>query len=301
MIHTSLQNPPQYVALSHRWAEPGQAQEIILIDGGLFPVSCSIHTLLLAKRSNLHHRLFWIDSICINQEDIAEKNRQVGMIRRIFEEAELTLCWLGDDAGAKKAFALVARINEIKTESDYAALRAEADAGWAELQKMIHNSWFERVWIIQEIAVAKAQVIRYGNEEADWKHVARALWLVMAFSFTSSEPDHLVESSELLSALVMEELRCRVEDVDYLKLSDTLKLAFRFKATLPVDKVYAILGIVDERYTPLFHPKFATDGLLDDGSLRPNMVLKDIFGVTRTIKELLQEAVNARSGQKAQS
>lgn len=46
-------------------------------------------------------------------------------MRRIFEEAELTLCWLGDDAGAKKAFALVARINEIKTKSGYAPLRAE--------------------------------------------------------------------------------------------------------------------------------------------------------------------------------
>ena len=75
IVHTSLQNPPSYVAVSHRWAEPGQAQEMILIDGGLFLVSSSIHTLLLAKRSNLHHRLFWIDSICINQEDIAEKNR----------------------------------------------------------------------------------------------------------------------------------------------------------------------------------------------------------------------------------
>jgi hypothetical protein len=301
MIHTSLHNPPQYVAVSHRWAEAGQAQEMILIDGGLFAVSCSIHTLLLAKRSNLHHRLFWIDSICINQEDIAEKNRQVGMMRRIFEEAELTLCWLGEDTGAKKAFALVARINEIKTESDYATLRSETDAGWVELHKMIHNSWFERVWTIQEVAVAKAQIIRYVNQEADWKHVARALWLLIAFSFTSSESDELVESNELLSALVMEELRCCVEDVDYLKLRDTLKLALRFKAALPVDKVYAMLGIVDERYTPLFYPKFASDGLLDDGRLRPNMVLKDIFVVVSTIKELLQEAVNARSGLRAQS
>lgn len=76
IVHTTLQDPPPYIAVSHRWGEPGERQEMILIDGGLFPVSVSIYTLLLAKRSNLHHRLFWIDSICINQDDTAEKSRE---------------------------------------------------------------------------------------------------------------------------------------------------------------------------------------------------------------------------------
>lgn len=220
-------------------------------------------------------------------------------MRRIFEEAELTLGWLGDDPGANKAFALIKRINEARSGSAFAALRSEPETGWTELQKMISNSWFERVWIIQEIAVSKAQILRYGNQEAEWKEFAKALWKIILFGFRSGKPNEFVESNELLSALVMEDLRSRVEDVDYLKLKDIMKLALRFKATLSVDKVYAMLGIVDERYMPLFHPRFATNDLLDDGILRPGMVWNDIIIVLKSLSAMLK-AVNARSESRSQ-
>jgi hypothetical protein len=49
-----------------------------------------------------------------------------------------------------------------------------------------------------------------------------------------------------------------------------------------------MLGIVDERYTPLFHPKFASNDLLDGGILRLDMILKDIAVVIRTIRAMQQ-------------
>jgi len=98
----------------------------------------------------------------------------------------------------------------------------------------------------------------------------------------------------------MEDVRFCVADVDYLKLKDIMKLALIFKATLPVDMVYAMLGIVDERYTPLFHPIFATDDILDDGILRPKLVWKDVLIVLKNISDMLQ-AVNGTSDTKSQS
>jgi hypothetical protein len=55
IIHVRLGALPSYTAVSHRWAGPGDTQEIILIDEAPFLVSSSIHALLLAKRSNLKH------------------------------------------------------------------------------------------------------------------------------------------------------------------------------------------------------------------------------------------------------
>jgi hypothetical protein len=77
IFHTSLHNPPQYDAISHRWEPMDSTQEYILIEGGLFPVSRSIHTLLMAKRSNLHHCYLFIDSCCIDQNNAEEKSQQV--------------------------------------------------------------------------------------------------------------------------------------------------------------------------------------------------------------------------------
>jgi hypothetical protein len=42
-----------------------------------------------------------------------------------------------------------------------------------------------------------------------------------------------------------------------------LKLTLGFKATLSIDHVYAILGLVDERHTPLFRPRFGASDYND--------------------------------------
>jgi hypothetical protein len=39
---------------------------------------------------------FVIDTLCINQEDIDERNSQVQMMASIFSSAKMVLSWLGD-------------------------------------------------------------------------------------------------------------------------------------------------------------------------------------------------------------
>lgn len=39
----------------------------------------------------------WIDAICINQDDIEERNSQVGSMSRIYGQAQLVLGWLGQE------------------------------------------------------------------------------------------------------------------------------------------------------------------------------------------------------------
>jgi Heterokaryon incompatibility protein (HET) len=277
MIHAKLRFPPPYTAISHRWGLLGEEQQIILIDNAPFLVSPSIHSLLLAKRDPRRSVLLWTDSICINQADAEEKSRQVGIMRNIFEEASSTIGWLGDDPGAKKAFDLVERINSAPNIAAFTRLRQEQDAGWAELQKLVSNSWFERVWIIQEIAVAKNPLIRYGDQEIEWKTLVTALFVIIALGFTSGKADNFFESRQLLNALVMENIRLLVEDVDHLRLKDALKLGLRFEATLPVDKVYAFLGIVEERNSSLFYPKFSRTDSFSAGTSRKAGLWKDLL------------------------
>jgi hypothetical protein len=50
----------------------------------------------------------------------------------------------------------------------------------------------------------------------------------------------------------MENLRLACMNGDYLSLKDMLKVGLMFNATLPIDKVYSLLGIVAERGT--IHP-----------------------------------------------
>ncbi|MCJ1309270.1 hypothetical protein MMC25_002929 [Agyrium rufum] len=303
IIHTSLARPPQYVAVSHRWDSSGMPQEMILIDGGLFPVSRSIHSLLLAKRSNLHPRYFWIDSICINQEDNVEKSKQVGLMRNIYEEAEMTLGWLGEAPDAKKVITLIERITNITSANALSSLCAEPDSGWMEFERFMSNEWFERVWIVQEIAAAKVQILRYGDQEIKWSTLSAALVLVMLFAPRMDiSTAALLGRREVLSALIMEEIRAHIARVDLIKLKDALKLSLRFNATLPVDKVYALLGLVDERYTPLFHPKFGSaNGLLGNKINDITLLAKDAVDTMQLLAEILGTATGRKNSRRGRA
>ncbi|KAM0815594.1 putative Mid2 domain-containing protein [Seiridium cardinale] len=68
--------------------DPGSVQEQILI-------TANLHELLLELRNRRYDDFIWIDAICINQRDSAEKSMQIPLMRNIYEEAKRVLVWLG--------------------------------------------------------------------------------------------------------------------------------------------------------------------------------------------------------------
>ena len=58
--------------------------------------------LILLKRRAVRdfHRPFrWIDTICINQDDIPERNAQVSIMSTIYMKADEVIAWLGEEDG----------------------------------------------------------------------------------------------------------------------------------------------------------------------------------------------------------
>jgi hypothetical protein len=58
-------------------------------------VTLNLEAALRHIRQTLYAVTFWVDALCINQEDVAEKNCQVGMMGEIYAGAELVIAWLG--------------------------------------------------------------------------------------------------------------------------------------------------------------------------------------------------------------
>lgn len=148
--------------------------------------------------------------------------------------------------------------------------------------------------IIQELAVSKASVLRYDNQYIGWSEVSKALYRVIALEFRlQKSPATVLDLEKILNTLIMEEARHHVASLDLIKLREMLKLTFGFKATLPIDRVYALLGLVDERHTPLFHPRFGAS----DSNVRvvdPRTGVKDI-GRTLSLLAQILDAIKGRS------
>ncbi|KAF7883609.1 uncharacterized protein EAF02_005529 [Botrytis sinoallii] len=100
----SLLESPTFVALSYQWGNPAMTEEITVNDTTLFVTKSladalkyvPMHWQEMEKRSegSIRLLLLWADAICINQQDIEEKNHQVPLMKKIYSSAEHTFCSL---------------------------------------------------------------------------------------------------------------------------------------------------------------------------------------------------------------
>ena len=59
-------------------------------------------------------RLLWIDTLCINQDDIAERSDQVKLMADIYRNSKRTLVWIGKEPPlAKESFRLISMIAKV--------------------------------------------------------------------------------------------------------------------------------------------------------------------------------------------
>lgn len=87
-------NDVKYTALSYTWGDP-LSTTTILVNGATKQVTIDLEAALRHIRQSSCVMVLWIDAICINQEDLAEKNHQVEMMKEIYTGAELVIAWLG--------------------------------------------------------------------------------------------------------------------------------------------------------------------------------------------------------------
>lgn len=114
LIHATWDKLPDFVALSYCW---GSSQDLktITINGLSFPVTANLYEGLVQWKRNLKKRqafeaddrwtrpvidassgsMLWIDAICINQKDMAEKSLQIPKMSSIYQRCHRVLAWLG--------------------------------------------------------------------------------------------------------------------------------------------------------------------------------------------------------------
>ncbi|KAI9768897.1 MAG: hypothetical protein M1839_003851 [Geoglossum umbratile] len=300
---------PNYTAISYRWdTGSGEGPREILLNGVPCSVLPTVYSILRARRSRIRKQYLWIDSVCINQEDRTEKAKQVQLMRHIYENCTGAIGWVGaersdvgDAFGAIRrlmtgvyrgkpsdeynAVKMINRIISSRYLQDISAdnppggppLRYDAESLIA-LEKLVTNPFFERVWIIQEVAAAPRFELLYGGLSIPWENYARAMAIVANtelrnFTLATRAHDDEFQPPEtpgIDNALIMENLRqwygargamqpLGPNENRLLSLEDTLKLSLRFRATLEVDKMFALLGLIADRDELDIFPDYETD------------------------------------------
>ncbi|KAL9062894.1 MAG: hypothetical protein Q9157_008561 [Trypethelium eluteriae] len=144
-------------------------------------------------------RTMWIDAICINQDDVSERNEQVRRMRYIYGSAVEVIAWIGPEVrGTKLAFEFMRRFAN-KTQDDaieiIGAWTYDKDADLMDaMADLIFQEYWSRVWIVQEVVLAHSLKILVGNCSIDWPTFDTVL---AAYSCTQAEARQGILGSSL--------------------------------------------------------------------------------------------------------
>ncbi|KAK2061921.1 heterokaryon incompatibility protein [Colletotrichum caudatum] len=161
----------------------------------------------------------WCDFLCVNQRDDLEKTKQHSDMRNIYRNAELVVGWLGDKTEHTDiAMATLAQIEDAmpphwgdpgdrqKHPEDYSPNHKWAESltslwepgpngeipflmpHWIGCNDFMGRPYFQRRWILEEIAMARFPTFLIGDTIVPWKQVLRLNRMMEEFKY---HPSHV--------------------------------------------------------------------------------------------------------------
>jgi hypothetical protein len=201
-----------YEAISYAWGER-ILDHALWIDGvGEYAITKNLYQALQRLRLPNGGRRVWIDAVCIDQQNAAERSLQVAMMGRIFSSAVTVYIWLGESEPEDAiAFAAINRCPPFNEEADVArgvpyhwrnghsdslrnidaqlaasplcmccgipfvATDDTAVKGLLQAKRFLRRNYFTRLWVVQEVVLAANPFILCGSHFCRWDYFTSAL------------------------------------------------------------------------------------------------------------------------------
>jgi hypothetical protein len=251
----------------------------ICLDGFEFQVTRNLFNFLKALRLQLSREplILWIDAICINQESLEERSRQVSMMTSIYSNAGRTFAWLGraegdtawlfDTLSSPEIRALVQRKDEesdmtgrihAKALMEGRSLSANLDTGeWELLQRgikatldLMANTYWRRSWITQEVTLSTNVTLLCGAQSLPWSDipfgVTKFLWALLPNM--SHQATYIKQMRESLNASAIYSLHMAKEEwmrTMHRSFDQVYQDFGHLQCSVPHDTIYSLLGLVD--------------------------------------------------------
>ena len=277
LVPVRLSENPEYDAISYVWGTDEPSQEIF-IDGQKVMIRTNLHSALLRFRRsperndsqevsncNLQRRL-WVDALCINQADIPERNQQVQSMKLVFAQARSVLIWLREsvesDRFAFDVFKIAQGIiqsrvriseDEFKRFSKVAPSHRFQRNTWTAVNGVFKCTWFERIWVLQELVVAHDPLVICGEYETTWAALPATAYAVLMNTITDSEGKAVGMSGDNADLRSYSHEICSMQAVrahhfknEQLTLNYLLSKTDWLASSEPVDKIYALRGLLNE-------------------------------------------------------
>jgi hypothetical protein len=188
-----------YVAISYEWGP--ECTRYIKLNDSIFAVRLNLHHFLYFARLGRANQCLWIDALSINQANVTEKNRQVRIMGEIFSSARHMLSFIPGDfplylapcarqAPKEKTWDFLARVEH--DSSLYDGFVNHCGSAWEDdshewnvkditrgMVEFCQSSYWQRLWIIQEVVLARELIITDGVRLISWHTLQMVLQTVV--------------------------------------------------------------------------------------------------------------------------
>lgn len=285
LFHGEL--PTRYHALSYEWgpvpdlSSSGSYRIYVTTSGddssntshdGVLPVRKNLYDFLVSAVSAASaavidsHVPIWIDAICINQDDTQEKNQQVKQMGEIYRGAERVLVWLGSINENQRLTGLF-QVLDAKASVIQRHARGFRSSGYVSktiqeilgdetydlFLRFLGHSYFRRLWIIQEVFLAREIVVITRDSWIAWKTIGKyseyfettKLIINAEVNANTRMTTSKLPSAEF-SQLYWGRHKLRYKEANPWDIAGLMNLSKGALCSDPRDRVYGLLSLVPE-------------------------------------------------------
>jgi hypothetical protein len=177
-----------YIAVSYCWGDE-EPSHTILVNRQPFVIRSNLFQFLSTMQdAKEHETLFWIDQLGIDQKNTPERNCQVQLMPSIYSQAQAVYAWLGE---AKAHSALAFQILELYASlEDWAGMLEQfmeerTDDELVGFFELFTRSYWTRIWIVQEINLARKLFLVCGRERFLESYTQRPDYTYIAWASVS--------------------------------------------------------------------------------------------------------------------
>lgn len=235
----SFLDRPSYRALSYTWGSSSRPMTIT-VNGKKMSITRNLWEALFNIRDRNKNETIWVDAICIDQASNEEKSVHVPLVSFIYGRAKEVIVWLGDHSPPHWFKASSPSL----WRGDWAVSKAKlywpATKYW--LYVLANQDYWHRCWIVQEIATASTIRVFSGKYSIPWPELMKLMRL-----YKSKEHLYIDAVDSVLKLQAVREAKY-LDGATY-TLSNLLENFSDCFSTLPVDKIFAFVGMASDCQT----------------------------------------------------
>jgi hypothetical protein len=239
--HTTINT--EYTCLSYRWGNDVPANRILINGTEIFVRKNLFEFLQIATKhewqKQLRHlcdrqeqrtsdeRWYWIDALCIDQNNFTERNHQVQQMGKIFESAAQVFIWLGTNGFSR----FLTKSTRLMEHDPYSA------------NYILYNEYWRRAWVTQEVVLARYAVLLLNEEAVELNSFAsevnKALYGQRDMEMITQER-FWIDGSPFMQFTT---------NVSSIRGTSLVELLVRFKnreCTVARDRIFSLLSICSE-------------------------------------------------------